>query len=87
MDNVTSSSIRSVLKEAYAGHWKQGQTAMSPTKGRVVDHIAFSVDNLAETIERLTKEAVKITDPIRTLKAASSSMRSSKGLITSVSSW
>ena len=38
---------------------------MSPTKGRVVDHIAFSVNNLAETIEKLTKEGVKITDPIR----------------------
>ena len=45
---------------------KQGQTAMSPTRGRVVDHIAFSVDNLTETIERLTKEGVKITNPIRT---------------------
>ena len=51
-------------RKAYADHWKQGQTAMSPTKGRVVDHIAFSVDKLAETIERLTKEGVKITDPI-----------------------
>jgi len=52
-------------RKAYADHWKQGQTAMSPTKGRVVDHIAFSVNNLAETIEKLTKEGVKITDPIR----------------------
>jgi catechol 2,3-dioxygenase-like lactoylglutathione lyase family enzyme len=59
-------------RKAYAEHWKQGkqeqpgQTAISPTKGRVVDHIAFSVDNLSETIERLIKEGVKITDPIRT---------------------
>jgi len=53
-------------RKAYAEHWKNGQTAISPTKGRVVDHIAFSVDNLAETIERLTKEGVKITDPVRT---------------------
>jgi catechol 2,3-dioxygenase-like lactoylglutathione lyase family enzyme len=52
-------------RKAYAGHWGQGQTAISPTKGRVVDHIAFSVNNLAETIERLTKEGVKITDRIR----------------------
>jgi hypothetical protein len=54
-------------RKAYAGQWKQGkqgQTAMSPTEGRVVDHIAFSVDNLAETIARLTGEGVKITDPI-----------------------
>jgi len=53
-------------RKAYADHWKNGQTAISPTKGRVVDHIAFSVDNLAETVERLKQEAVKITDPIST---------------------
>lgn len=56
-------------RKAYAEHWRQGkngQTAISPTKGRVVDHIAFSVDNLAETVERLKQEAVKITDPIST---------------------
>lgn len=52
-------------RKAYADHWRQEeQTAISPTKGRVVDHIAFSVDNLAETIERLSKEGVKIIDPI-----------------------
>lgn len=53
-------------RKAYADHWKNGQTAISPTKGRVVDHIAFSVDNLAETVERLKQDAVKITDPIST---------------------
>jgi len=53
-------------RKAYANHWQPGQTRISPTKGRVVDHIAFSVDNLAETIERLTKEGVKITDPVKT---------------------
>jgi catechol 2,3-dioxygenase-like lactoylglutathione lyase family enzyme len=53
-------------RKAYADHWKNGQTAISSTRGRVVDHIAFSVDNLAETIQRLTKEGVKITDPIST---------------------
>lgn len=51
-------------RKAYADHWKNGQTAISPTKGRVVDHLAFSVDNLADTVERLKQEAVKITDPI-----------------------
>jgi len=53
-------------RKAYADHWKNGQTAISPTKGRVVDHIAFSVDNLAETVKRLKQEAVTITDPIST---------------------
>jgi catechol 2,3-dioxygenase-like lactoylglutathione lyase family enzyme len=53
-------------RKAYADHWKQGQTTISPSKGRVVDHIAFSVDNLAETIARLKVEGVKITEPIST---------------------
>ena len=51
-------------RKAYAEHWKKGQTAMASTKGRVVDHIAFSVDNLAETIARLTNEGVKVAEPI-----------------------
>jgi len=53
-------------RKAYADHWQQGQTMMSPTKGRVVDHIAFSVNNLGETIGRLTKEGVTITDRLNT---------------------
>jgi catechol 2,3-dioxygenase-like lactoylglutathione lyase family enzyme len=53
-------------RKAYANQWQAGQIRMSPTRGRVVDHIAFSVDNLAETIERLTKEGVKITGAIKT---------------------
>ncbi len=53
-------------RKAYANHWQQGQTAIAPTKGRAVDHIAFSVDNLAETIARLTKEGVRVTDRIST---------------------
>jgi catechol 2,3-dioxygenase-like lactoylglutathione lyase family enzyme len=52
-------------RKAYADHWPQGQTAISPTKDRVVDHIAFSVNNLAETIKKLTKDGVKITEPIK----------------------
>ena len=55
-------------KKAYAPHWKEGQTAMSTTKGRVVDHIAFSVSNLAETIERLKTEGLKITDSIKVVE-------------------
>src|SRR6185312_2882350 len=54
-------------RKAYADHWKQGQTAISPTRGRVVDHIAFGVNHLAETIARLKMEGVKITDPISTM--------------------
>ena len=52
-------------KTAYADHWKNGQTAMSSTKGRVVDHVGFSVDNLAETLEKMRKAGVKVTDEIK----------------------
>ncbi|HZM91115.1 MAG TPA: VOC family protein [Blastocatellia bacterium] len=53
-------------RKVYADHWKN-QKEMSSTKGRVVDHIGFSVDNLAETIERLRKDGVKITDEIKSV--------------------
>ena len=53
-------------RKAYAAHWQPGQETISPTKGRVVDHIAFSVDNLAVTIDRLNKEGVKLIERIST---------------------
>jgi catechol 2,3-dioxygenase-like lactoylglutathione lyase family enzyme len=52
-------------RKAYANQWPAGQTAISPTKGRVVDHVAFSCENLAATIARLKDEGVRVTDPIR----------------------
>jgi catechol 2,3-dioxygenase-like lactoylglutathione lyase family enzyme len=52
-------------QKAYAAQWPRRQTSISPTKGRVVDHIAFSVDDLAATIDGLIKEGVRVTDPIR----------------------
>lgn len=51
-------------RKAYAADWQPGQDKISPTKGRVVDHIAFSVDNLAATIDRLNKEGVKLIERI-----------------------
>jgi catechol 2,3-dioxygenase-like lactoylglutathione lyase family enzyme len=54
-------------KTQYKDHWKSGQTAMSPTKGRVVDHVGFSVDNLEQAIERLRKDGVKVTQEIRSV--------------------
>ncbi|HEU4387020.1 MAG TPA: VOC family protein [Blastocatellia bacterium] len=59
-------------KQAYGEHWNAGQPRISSTKGRVVDHVGFSVDNLKETIERLKAEGVKIIDmaPARGLKHA-----------------
>jgi len=51
-------------KKAYPGHWK-GQSAMTSTKGRVVDHVGISFDNLHDALERLRKDGVKVTDEIK----------------------
>jgi catechol 2,3-dioxygenase-like lactoylglutathione lyase family enzyme len=50
-------------KQAYPEHWK-GRTEMSPTNGRVVDHIGISYDHLAEALETLRAAGVKITSGI-----------------------
>ena len=34
--------------------------------GHVVDHIGFSFANLAEALEKMRKDGVKVTDEIRT---------------------
>jgi catechol 2,3-dioxygenase-like lactoylglutathione lyase family enzyme len=52
-------------RKAYPEHWKN-QKEMSSTRGRVVDHVGFSVDNLSEALEKLRKDGVKITDEIKT---------------------
>ena len=51
-------------RQVYAEHWK-GKTEMSPTKGRVVDHVGFSFDNLAAAVEKMRKDGVKVTDEIK----------------------
>lgn len=53
-------------KKAYADQWK-GKTEFDSTKGRVVDHIGISVDNLAQAIDSLRSAGVKVTDEIRSL--------------------
>lgn len=53
-------------KKAYAEHW-QGKTEIESSKGHVVEHISFSFDNLADAVERLRKDGVKVTDEIRSL--------------------
>jgi len=52
-------------RKAYPEHWKAGQSEMSPTKGRVVDHVAFSVDDLGPALEKLRQEGVKISGDIQ----------------------
>jgi catechol 2,3-dioxygenase-like lactoylglutathione lyase family enzyme len=53
-------------KKAYAEQWK-GKSDFESTKGHVVDHIGFSVENLAEAIEKLRKAGVKVTDEVRAI--------------------
>jgi len=53
-------------KKAYAAHWK-GQTELVSTKGRVIDHVGFSFDNLPEAVERMRKDGVKVTDEMRSV--------------------
>jgi catechol 2,3-dioxygenase-like lactoylglutathione lyase family enzyme len=57
-------------RKAYPSHWDSGQTKISSTKGRVVDHIAFSVDDLSATVSRLRTEGVKILEPVKTINGS-----------------
>jgi catechol 2,3-dioxygenase-like lactoylglutathione lyase family enzyme len=54
-------------KKVYADHWRNGQTDLDSTKGRVVDHVGFSVDNLPEALEALRNAGVKVTDEIKSV--------------------
>jgi catechol 2,3-dioxygenase-like lactoylglutathione lyase family enzyme len=53
-------------RKAYPEAWK-GKTEIESTKGHVMDHIGFSFDNLAEAVERLRKDGVKVTEEIRSV--------------------
>jgi catechol 2,3-dioxygenase-like lactoylglutathione lyase family enzyme len=62
MDNVNV--IIFPMEYAISSHmpgWEDRKT-FEPTKGRVVDHIGISVENLDDAIARLRKEGVTITD-------------------------
>jgi catechol 2,3-dioxygenase-like lactoylglutathione lyase family enzyme len=48
------------IQKTNAKGW-EGRSDFESTKGRVIDHIGFSVDNLEETISRLKAEGVKVT--------------------------
>jgi catechol 2,3-dioxygenase-like lactoylglutathione lyase family enzyme len=52
-------------RKAYPEHWK-GQTEMVSTKGRVVDHVGISFENLPQALERLRQDGVKVTGEIQT---------------------
>jgi catechol 2,3-dioxygenase-like lactoylglutathione lyase family enzyme len=51
-------------RQAYPEYWKEGQTALAPTKGRVIDHLGFSFDNLAEAVDRMKQDGVKVTEDV-----------------------
>ncbi|HSB11757.1 MAG TPA: VOC family protein [Blastocatellia bacterium] len=51
-------------RKVYPELWKD-RKEMTSTKGRVVDHVGFSVDNLSEILEKLRKDGVKVTDEIK----------------------
>jgi catechol 2,3-dioxygenase-like lactoylglutathione lyase family enzyme len=53
-------------KKAYADHWK-GKTEIESTKGRVVDHVGFSVENLTEALATMRKDGVKVLEEPRSI--------------------
>ncbi|HLY16528.1 MAG TPA: hypothetical protein VKR61_04860 [Bryobacteraceae bacterium] len=48
-------------RDAMPDLWK-GRKGFEPTKGRVADHIAFSVDDLPQTLDRFRKDGIQVTD-------------------------
>jgi catechol 2,3-dioxygenase-like lactoylglutathione lyase family enzyme len=54
-------------KKAYANQW-QGRTTFDFTKGKAIDHIALSVNNLAETLNQMKADGVKIVQNIKPIK-------------------
>lgn len=54
------------LKTASVPEFKD-RTELAPSRGRVIDHIGFAVDNLDETLKRLRDAGVKVTDEPRTV--------------------
>jgi catechol 2,3-dioxygenase-like lactoylglutathione lyase family enzyme len=46
--------------------WKD-RKSFEPSRGRVIDHIGFSVDDLASSLERLRGEGVNVLEGIRTI--------------------
>ena len=65
MDNVNFIIFpMEYAKTEWPDLWKD-RSEFESTAGHVTDHIGFSVDNLAETIARLKKDGVKVTDEPR----------------------
>ena len=60
LDNVTFWLYPTAhAKALYGGQWK-GRTGFATNRGRVLDHVAVSVDDLDATLARLKQEGVKV---------------------------
>jgi catechol 2,3-dioxygenase-like lactoylglutathione lyase family enzyme len=71
LDNVTILWYPTAYARVmYGAEWK-GRTKYASPRGRVFDHVAFSVDNLDQTLERLKREGVKVL----TIPVSSGGMR------------
>ena len=53
-------------KAAFPEAWK-GREDLESSRGHSIDHLGFSVDNLDETLERLKKDGVTVTDAPRSI--------------------
>lgn len=66
LDNVTFFWYPTAhVKALYGGQWK-GRTGYATNRGRVLDHVALSVDTLDETLARLRSEGVTVLTSPRT---------------------
>jgi catechol 2,3-dioxygenase-like lactoylglutathione lyase family enzyme len=64
MDNVNIIIFPIEYARQAMPEWK-GRKAFESPKGRVVDHVGFSVENLSESLEKLRKDGVTVTDEIK----------------------
>ena len=53
-------------KAAFPDAWK-GRAGLESSRGHTIDHLGFSVENLDQTLDRLKKDGVKVTDEPRSL--------------------
>jgi catechol 2,3-dioxygenase-like lactoylglutathione lyase family enzyme len=68
MDNVNFIIFpMEYAKKQWPELWKD-RTDFESSKGHVTDHIGFSVDNLDQTLARLKKDGVKVTDEPRSVQ-------------------
>jgi len=49
---------------AYKDLWKD-QSAMTPTEGRVADHVAFSFDNVEQTLAGMRSDGIQISQTVK----------------------